>query len=57
MNTEEYKNVDAIDNVMLTYSGIKFTDVLLFILYVVICIEILGIEVFQPKCSNPCAVR
>jgi len=56
MNTEEYKNVNAIARVMLTYSGIKFTDVLLFILYVVICIETLSIKVFQPKLSNPCAM-
>jgi hypothetical protein len=41
--------------VMFTYSWIKFTDVPLFILYVV-CIEICGIEVFEPKWWNLCAV-
>ena len=34
--------MDAIDSVMLTYPGTKFTDVLLFILYVVICIRTLS---------------
>jgi hypothetical protein len=39
------KNVDIIDRVMLTYSGIKSIGVLLFILYSSICIKTYGIEV------------
>jgi len=42
----KYENVYAVDNVMLTFSGIKLTDVLLFILHVSICIETLSITSF-----------
>jgi hypothetical protein len=51
-----YKNVDTIDKVMLKYSSIKFTDVPLFVWYLVICIEASSIEAFYPKGSSPCAV-
>jgi hypothetical protein len=44
-----YKDVDAIANVMLTYSRIKFTAVSLFVLYVVTCIQTCSIEVFTPQ--------
>jgi len=54
MYTEQYKNVVPVDNVLLKYAGIKFTDVLLFILYMLICIETLSNKFFQPKRSNPC---
>ena len=44
-----YKDGDAIANVMLTYSRIKFTAVSLFVLYVVTCIHTSNIEVFAPQ--------
>lgn len=48
-----YKNVNTIHNVMLTYSCIKITDVPLFILHVVIYTETPRTEVFDPKGSSP----
>ena len=43
------KNVDLNDNAMLPYAWIKLTDLSLFILYVVICIETSSVEVFNLK--------
>jgi hypothetical protein len=51
--SHEDKNGDIIDNIMLTYSWIKLTDVPLFILKVVICIGTSSIEVFNEKGSSP----
>ena len=50
-----YKDVDAITNVMLTYSLIKFTAVSLFVLYVVTCVH--TIEVFAPQGRSSCTVE
>jgi hypothetical protein len=43
----KYKNMDTMNNVMLTY--IKLIDVPLFLLYVVICIETPSIVVVDPE--------
>jgi len=52
----KYENLDAIVNVMLTYSWIKLIDVPLCILYVVVCIQTSGVEVYDPKGLSPCVV-
>ena len=49
MTAVKIKNVDTTDNVMLTCSLVKFIDVPLFTLYVIICIERSSIELFNPK--------
>jgi hypothetical protein len=41
-----YKNMDVLGNIMLTHSSIKFVGVLLFILYVVVCIQTARLEFF-----------
>jgi hypothetical protein len=50
------KYVDISDKVMLPHSWIKLTEVPLFILYVVVCIETSTIQVCSPKVSRPCIV-
>jgi len=42
----KYKNMDDMDGIMLTYSGLNFIDMALFTLYVFVCIQISSIEVF-----------
>jgi len=43
------------DGMMLTYSGLNFTDMPSFTLYVFVCIQISSIDVFNPERSNLCA--
>lgn len=50
------KNVNITDNVMLPFAGIKLSEVPLYIVYIVVCIEIWSIEVSSPKVSSPCGV-
>jgi hypothetical protein len=48
----KYNNLDTVDNLILTYSWIKFVDMPLFMLYVELCIHPSSIKVFNP--SLPC---
>jgi len=47
------KNVDIINNVMLTYSEAKFMDVLLCVLYTVMCVQTSSIKVFGARDHVP----
>ena len=49
------KNVNITDSVMLPYTRIRLSEVPLFTFYVVVCIEICSIEVFNPKYQVPVA--
>jgi hypothetical protein len=51
----KYKNMNDMDGMMLTYSGLNFIDMPLFTLYVFVGIQISSIEVFHPERSNPSA--
>ena len=42
---------------MLTHCWLKFTDILLFTMFVVTCLQTSNIEVFDPAGSSPCAVN
>ena len=44
----KHKHVDTMNGMMLTYSCLNFIDMLLFALYVFVCIQISTIEVFHP---------
>lgn len=45
--------MDVINNVMLVYSGAKFMDVLLCVLYAVTCIQTSSIKVFGTRDHVP----
>jgi len=47
------QNVDISNNVMLTYSGAKFVDVLLCILGAIMCVQTSSIKVFGARDHVP----
>jgi hypothetical protein len=44
------------DSMMLTYSWLKFNDMLLSTMCVVTCLQTSNIDVFNPEGSSPCAM-
>jgi hypothetical protein len=45
--------MDIIASMVLPYSSLKFTDILLFTMYLVLCMQTAKIDFFDPEGSSP----